>query len=77
VFAGFLAPQLQLPISISSTSSTFHHASGIISVDVWRDLLDLDWSITWDHVSDPKEDADGNIPKKNDYRTSIGLGFSI
>ncbi len=64
-------------IGISSASNTFHHAFGMISVDVWGDLLDLDWSVTWDHVSDPREDAGGNVPKKNDYRTSIGIGVDI
>ena len=46
-------------------------------MDILGDIFDLDWSVTWDHVSNPKEDADGNVPKKNDYRTSIGIGVDI
>jgi putative salt-induced outer membrane protein YdiY len=64
-------------ISFSGAKNTYHHAEAMLSVDVWGDLLDLDWGFTWDHVENPTENADGVVPQANDYRTSVGLGVEI
>jgi hypothetical protein len=64
-------------VSFSGAKNTFHHAQAMISVDVWGDLLDLDWGFTWDHVQNPTANADGDVPLANDYRTSVGLGVEI
>ncbi len=39
--------------------------------------LDLDLGFVWDRVNDPAADGDGNVPRKDDYRTTIGLGWSF
>jgi len=36
-------------------------------------LLDLDVSFTWDRLESPTENADGVIPKKDDFRLVLGL----
>jgi len=64
-------------VSFSGAQNTFHHAQARITIDVWGDLLDLDWSFTWDHVQNPTTNSDGVTPQKNDYRTSVGIGVEI
>ena len=46
------------------------------SVDLLGDL-DLDVTFIWDRVNKPQLDADGNLPQADDFRTSVGLGWSF
>jgi putative salt-induced outer membrane protein YdiY len=39
--------------------------------------LDLDMTVVWDYVHTPQIDADGIIPKRNDYQFLIGFGIEI
>jgi len=40
-------------------------------------LFSLDVSIIWDRINNPKTDATGGIPEKNDFRLVVGLGYSF
>jgi putative salt-induced outer membrane protein YdiY len=66
-----------IQIGIGKVNNTFHHASGMFSIDIFGDILDLDLSVTWDRVENPKTDAEGNVPKKNDLRMSFGIGVQF
>lgn len=66
---------LQLPLP--ETRNSFQHAAGTLSFDIWGDIFDLDFSLTWDRVESPKPDADGNVPERDDFRTNIGIGLDI
>ncbi|MEM1449956.1 MAG: DUF481 domain-containing protein [Planctomycetota bacterium] len=46
------------------------------SVDLLGDL-DLDVTFIWDRVNKPQLDADGNLPEADDFRTTVGLGWSF
>jgi hypothetical protein len=46
------------------------------SVDVTKQL-DLDVSLTWDRISNPKIGADGIEPKPDDLRLIVGLGLDF
>lgn len=47
-----------------------------LSVDLVGDL-DLDIAFVWDRVNRPAADSGGDVPEKDDYRTTIGLGWSF
>lgn len=55
---------------------TTHHAAGILSLDVTH-RLDLDVSLIWDRISQPKVGADGIAPKPDDLRLVVGLGIDF
>jgi len=55
---------------------TTHHAVATFSVDVTKQL-DLDVSLTWDRISNPKIGADGIEPKPDDLRLIVGLGLDF
>jgi hypothetical protein len=31
----------------------------------------------WDRIRDPRQNSDGTFPKKDDFRTIFGLGYSF
>ena len=39
--------------------------------------LDLDMTVVWDYVHTPQMDANGIIPKRNDYQFLLGFGIEI
>lgn len=55
---------------------TNHHTLALISVELTRSL-DLDVSLVWDRVGDPRPSDDGEVPQKDDFRLSVGLGVSF
>ena len=66
-----------IQLTVPETRNSFHHASGVLSIDIWGDILDLDFSLTWDRVESPRRDADGNLPVRDDFRTSVGIGIDL
>ena len=55
---------------------TTHHTVATVSVNVTKQL-DLDVSLTWDRISNPKVGADGIEPKPDDFRLVVGLGLDF
>jgi putative salt-induced outer membrane protein YdiY len=47
-----------------------------LSVDLVANLQ-LDVAFVWDRVNEPIADGDGLLPEPDDYRTTIGLGWSF
>ncbi|UCE01697.1 MAG: DUF481 domain-containing protein [Candidatus Latescibacterota bacterium] len=72
-----IAVDYNAQISVPEVKNAFHHAFGVLSVDIWGDIIDLELSVQWDRTENPTEDADGNVPKRDDFRTSFGLGISF
>jgi putative salt-induced outer membrane protein YdiY len=64
-------------ISVPEIKNTVHHASWLLSVDIVGDILDFDVSLVWDRVETPREDAEGNVPKRDDLRTAFGIGVDL
>jgi hypothetical protein len=50
------------------TGTYLHHLITTLSSDLIGDL-DLDVSLVWDRVQDPQPEADGTVPKQDDYRS--------
>ena len=55
---------------------TTHHSVVTLSLDVTK-RLELDVSLVWDRISNPKVGADGTQPKPDDYRLVVGLGLDF
>jgi hypothetical protein len=52
-----------------------HHAIATFKEEI-RGKLDFDVSLIWDRISNPTKDANGNLPKSDDYRMTIGLSYT-
>jgi putative salt-induced outer membrane protein YdiY len=52
---------------------TTHHAVGTLSLELTK-RFDLDVSLIWDRISNPRVGADGVQPKPDDFRLVVGLG---
>ena len=48
----------------------------VISLDLWR-ALDLDFTANWDRQNKPREAEDGTLPKKDDVRFTLGIGWDF
>jgi putative salt-induced outer membrane protein YdiY len=53
-----------------------HHFITSLSIDSLGPL-DFDISAVWDRVQRPRPDEAGAVPKQNDYRLILGLGFDF
>jgi len=61
-------------IGLPDVANTFHHGKVTFSFDILGDIIDLDWGLTWDRAETPRADAEGNLPERDDLRTTLGLG---
>jgi hypothetical protein len=52
---------------------TTHHAVGTLSLELTK-RFDLDVSLIWDRISNPKVGSNGVQPKPDDFRLVVGLG---
>lgn len=53
---------------------TLHHSVSTLSVELTK-RLDLDVSLVWDRIQNPKEDGNGTTPKQDDFRLVLGVGI--
>lgn len=62
--------------AVPDIANTNQHLEAIVSVDVIGDL-DFELTFVWDRVGDPEPDSSGDVPKKDDFRLVLGLGFTF
>jgi putative salt-induced outer membrane protein YdiY len=55
---------------------TTHHAVGSIELELTK-RLDLNVSLTWDRISNPKVGSDGVQPQPDDFRLVVGFGVDF
>jgi putative salt-induced outer membrane protein YdiY len=53
-----------------------HHMIAGLEIDLLSDI-DLTFSIVWDRIEEPQPNADGTLPKKDDFRLIFGLGYDF
>jgi len=74
------AVDLDLEYSITAelpeTREFDSHFEARLSVDLLGDLT-LDVAFVWDRVNRPDRDEDGDVPRADDYRTTVGLGWTF
>ncbi len=62
---------------LDKASGTYtHHFISTLSSEILPDL-DLDLSLIWDRVQDPRPDAEGIIPQQDDYQLVVGIGYEF
>jgi putative salt-induced outer membrane protein YdiY len=66
----------QLQVGLPDTSDTNQFAFLTLSIDLFGDL-DLDLSLTWNRVGEPRPAANGTTPKNDDLRYTVGLGWDF
>ena len=66
----------QINVSLEDTQDYNHNLVGRMSVDLLGDLT-FDLVFVWDRVNQPNADSSGDRPLADDYRTTIGLGWSF
>lgn len=64
-------------VGVPETSRAFHNAQVVFSFDVLGDVLDLDLGLVWDRVESPQANAEGEVPERDDFRSTIGIGFEL
>jgi hypothetical protein len=65
---------LQLPVP--QTEEAVHHTFAVLSFEI-TSILDIDFSFVWDRNESPEREADGNVPERDDFRTTIGIGIEF
>ncbi|MGK0157723.1 MAG: hypothetical protein ACI9SE_004706 [Neolewinella sp.] len=68
--------QYEIQANIERVTDYNHKMRATVSVDLW-DNLDLDVSAFWNRTSEPEQLASGAMPDPDDYRLTIGLGWSF
>jgi hypothetical protein len=53
-----------------------HHTVATLSIDITR-RLDLEFSLIWDRIEEPKASSDGTLPKKDDFRLALSIGVKF
>jgi hypothetical protein len=62
---------------VNEQSGTYtHHMVATFDTEL-TGWLDFSVSAVWDRIEDPQPDADGIVPKQNDYLFIIALGIDI
>lgn len=64
-------------IGVPDAKKTFHHAKLLFSLDAFGDIVDFTFSVQWDRNENPRENAEGITPAKDDFRTAFGLGVDF
>ncbi|MBK7948228.1 MAG: DUF481 domain-containing protein [Deltaproteobacteria bacterium] len=65
-----------LQLLVTDLSRTAHSTSGILSFGVW-DPIDLDVGAYWDRIEKPERDGNGDRPKSDDLRLTVGLSVEF
>lgn len=59
-----------------ASGSYTHHFISTLSSEILPDL-DIDVSLIWDRVQDPRPDANGIVPRRDDYQLVVGIGYEF
>ena len=63
--------------TLGTDETTLHHSYLMLSFDIFGDIIDFTASVAWDHNSNPKTNAEGITPKKDDVTMAYGLGVDF
>lgn len=64
-------------IGVPDAKDSTHHLQAILAIDILGDILDVTANFTWDRIENPKTNADGITPKRDDYRLALGVGVDL
>ena len=64
-------------LGVPDIKTSTHHAASNISIDFYKDIFELIFSIVWDRVDNPKAFEDSTVPKKDDVKIVFGFGIDL
>jgi len=64
-------------IGVPDIKTSTHHAASHISIDIYKDIFELTFTVTWDRIDNPKAFEDGTVPKKDDIKMIFGFGIDF
>lgn len=65
-----------MQITNEASGSYKHHS--LLGMDYeLTDSLDFNISFIWDMTEDPQRDDEGVLPKQNDTRMTVGMGYEF
>jgi len=64
----------QLQVITTETGNSNQHLNSTLSFDFWGPM-DFDTTFQWDWVASPQTNEDGQVPKRSDYRISVGFSL--
>ncbi len=64
-------------LGVPRIRTSTHHASTDLSVDIYRDIFEINFSVVWDRVDNPKAFEDGTVPRKDDIKIVFGFGIDL
>jgi len=62
---------------VNQASGRYNHHMTALTETKWTKNLDLDVTFVWDRTQSPKPGADGTVPKPDDFRMIVSLGFDF
>ena len=65
-----------LQLLVTDIGRTSHSTSAVLSFEVW-DPIDLDVGAYWDRIEQPERDGNGDRPKSDDFRLTVGLSVEF
>lgn len=65
-----------LQLLVTDIGRTAHSTSAVLSFEIW-DPIDLDIGVYWDRIEEPEKGSDGEVPKSDDLRLTVGLGIKF
>jgi len=71
-----LTAEYGVQIGIGHEANTIHHTFVMFEFELWGDI-DFDASISWDHVTRPKTNAEGITPLKDDLAMYYGISIDF
>ena len=71
-----LTAEYGIQYALEDGANSIHHTFMMFELELWRDI-DFDASITWDHSTKPKTNAEGLTPVKDDVAMYYGLSIDF
>lgn len=71
-----LTAEYGIQIGMGEEANSIQHTFILLEFDLIGDI-DFNASMTWDHISNPKENAEGVTPKKDDMAMAYGLSINF
>jgi putative salt-induced outer membrane protein YdiY len=71
-----LTAEYGVQYGLGSDVNSIHHTYVLFEIEIWKDF-DFDMSLTWDHNTRPKTNAEGITPEKDDVTMYYGISLNF
>ncbi len=65
-----------LQLLVTDIGRTAHSTSAVLGFEVWEPI-NLDVGFYWDRIEQPEPDSNGDTPKPDDFRLTVGLSVEF